>query len=83
LQVGEQTLLAPKDTVQDINIDVMDIASKMKPHHTQISTMDGNHFQGHSVPVNSVDEVVPAIGLICIYLAIIQQCIHYSKDVCL
>jgi hypothetical protein len=61
LQIGERIVTAPKDRVRDINLDIADTAIKMDTRHTPTTAVEGNHFQGHSVPIKSVDDVIPAI----------------------
>ena len=63
--IGNKVINAPEDTVTDINLDVTAIAMDMTPKHSSVRSADGSHYQGHIVPVNSTDDIVPAIQALC------------------
>ena len=65
LMVDGKVLTAPQDKVTDVNIDTIDVASQMKTNHTPMTTKEGSHFQAHSVPIQSKDDVIPAIKALC------------------
>ena len=65
LIVDNKVVNPPKDKVMDINMDVTSRSLTMKPKHTPVMTNTNNHFQGHTIPVTSADDVVPAIQALC------------------
>ena len=65
LLVDGKVLTATQDKVTDINMDIADAAAQMKTQHNAVTTKDGNHFQAHSVPIKSKDDVIPAVKALC------------------
>ena len=65
LIVDKKVVQPTKDKVMDINLDVTKRALEMKPKHRAVMTMNRSHFQGHIVPIWSVDDVIPAIQVLC------------------
>lgn len=65
LIIDKKVISAPQDHVRDINVNVTATAMEMKPKHTTLSSVEGSHYQGHVVSVNSVDDIVPAIHALC------------------
>ena len=61
LQIDGKVYKAPKEHVTNINMDVSEVASKMKSRHTSVVSKDNSHFQAHSVDITSKDDVIPAI----------------------
>jgi hypothetical protein len=54
---------APKDEKRNINQDSSEIALSLQQDikHAPATTVQKNTFQGHSVPISSVDDVIPAL----------------------
>lgn len=65
LIVDKKVVHSPQDSIRDINLDITSRSLEMKPKHTTVVTSEGNHLQGHSVPVTNVDDVIPAIQALC------------------
>jgi hypothetical protein len=65
LIVNNKVIHPPKDKVVDINLDVSARSLTLTSKHTPVTTKDSNHFQGHTIPVTSYDDVVPAIRTLC------------------
>ena len=61
LIVDGRTMKSRQDVNTDINKDTTEAATKVKARHTTITTKDNNSFQGHSVHIESVDDVIPAV----------------------
>ena len=51
--------------MNDISLDVTKRTLEMKPKRAAVMTMNRSHFQGHIVPIKSVDDVIPAIQALC------------------
>jgi hypothetical protein len=65
LVVDNKIISPPQDKVTDINLDVTKRSMELKPKHTGITSVDRSHFQGHIVPIQSSDDVIPAIQALC------------------
>jgi hypothetical protein len=67
LLVDNMVINPPKDRITNINTDVtktaLDISLKAK--HTPVMTLENNSYQGHTIPVESADDVIPAIQALC------------------
>lgn len=61
LIVNSQTIEVKKDSITDINVDSVEIATSLRPKHTPPSSQKNTTFQGHSVTVKDTDQIVPAI----------------------
>ena len=62
LIVENRVYNAPKDKVNDINLNVIERSMSFSPRHSSVTTVDrNNHFQAHTVPIKSQDDVIPAI----------------------
>jgi len=65
LIIDKKTISAPEDTIRDINMDVTAKAMEMEAKHTQQKSVAGSHYQGHVLPVDTADDVIPAIQALC------------------
>lgn len=65
LQVDGRTINPPKDSNKDINLDVTEEAMKLEVKHTALTSKNNNHFQAHTVDIQSVDQVIPAVKAMC------------------
>lgn len=65
LLIDGRTVHPPNDKCRDINLDVTGKALELDVKHTEVITRNSNHFQGHSVAINSTDDVVPALKALC------------------
>lgn len=64
LFVNDKLQEVTMDTVKDINIDVMALATSLKVKRAPPTTSNGSTFQGSSVNITSTDEIIPAIHAI-------------------
>ena len=65
LIVENKVVNPPEDKVRDINLDVTGRSMDMKPKSTAVVTTERSHFQGHIVPIQNTDDVIPAIQSLC------------------
>ena len=65
LIVENKVVNPPEDKVRDINLDVTGRSMDMKPKSTAVVTTERSHFQGHIVPIQHTDDVIPAIQSLC------------------
>ena len=64
LFVNDKLLEVTKDTVKDINIDVMALATSLKVKRDPHMETNGSTFQGSSVNITCTEEIIPAIHAI-------------------
>jgi hypothetical protein len=61
LQIDGRTHNSPIDSNKNINLDTVEEALKLNVKHTAVTAKNGGHFQGHTVQIDSPDQVVPAM----------------------
>ena len=66
LVVEGQVKEVKKDKIKDVLLDVKEKTVELQPlcHHSPTEKFKGNAFQGHSVPVECQDDIVPALHAI-------------------
>lgn len=65
LIIENKVVKPPKDKIMDINMDATSRAMSLKPKHTPVNSSSNSHFQGHIIPVESIDDVIPAVQALC------------------
>ena len=65
LIVDNKVVNPPEDKVRDINLDVTGRSMDLKPKSTAVTTTERSHFQGHVVPIQHTDDIIPAIQSLC------------------
>jgi hypothetical protein len=61
LTIDGRRINPPTDRNKDINLNVTDEAMKISVSHTSVKSKKNNHFQAHTVNIDSADQVMPAI----------------------
>ena len=61
LLIDNKIVLPPVDRNRNITRDITDEAIQMQWKNTEVTTYNGNHFQGHTVDIKNEDDVVPAM----------------------
>ena len=61
LIVGSKVTQVKRDSVKDLTLDTMEMATKLILKHAPPSTYNGSTFQGHHRSIQSQDDIVPVL----------------------
>ena len=64
LVVGKNVTQVRKDHVKDINVDTTEAATQIRVNHAPPKTYRNSTFRGHNVPVQTQDDIIPALHAI-------------------
>jgi hypothetical protein len=65
LRVDGKLISPPSDRNNDINLDTTEVAMNLRVKHTSVVSSENSHYQGHTVKITSVDDVMPALKALC------------------